>query len=82
MVISYLHEDPVDTQSISSKLSQVAKEKGSSDNITTIVVFLRPVEDMKELRPGSPTGLLNVRVSINPLVPRAQKIKSANLTLN
>jgi len=38
-----------DIENISSRLATLAKEKGSSDNITIIVVFLKPVEEVIKL---------------------------------
>ncbi len=34
---------------MSQRLTQQAKDHGSSDNITIVVVFLRPVQELKEL---------------------------------
>ncbi len=34
---------------VSQRLTQQAKDHGSSDNITIVVVFLRPVQELKEL---------------------------------
>ncbi len=34
---------------MSQRLTQLAKDNGSSDNITIIVVFLRPVEELVDL---------------------------------
>lgn len=47
LVYSHLAQHPDDLSGVSGKLVQVAKERGSSDNITVITVFLRAVEDMR-----------------------------------
>ena len=38
-----------DIENISARLATLAKEKGSSDNITIIVVFLKPVDEVIQL---------------------------------
>jgi len=49
IVFDYLEEkisDGGDIENLSARLATLAKEKGSSDNITIIVVFLKPVDEV------------------------------------
>merc|ERR1712240_542094 len=41
--------DGGDIENISARLATIAKKKGSSDNITIIVVFLKPVDEVTKL---------------------------------
>jgi len=52
IVFDYLEEKKAeggDIENISARLATIAKEKGSGDNITIIVVFLKPVEEVISL---------------------------------
>jgi len=52
IVFDHLEEkkcDGGDIENISARLATLAKEKGSSDNITIIVVFLKPVDEVIKL---------------------------------
>jgi len=60
IVFDHLEEkkaDGGDIDNISARLATVAKEKGSGDNITIIVIFLKPVEDVTSL------GKLSIRAN-------------------
>jgi len=49
VVMTYLKENQTrdgDLENLSAKLASVAKEKGSSDNITIIVILLKPVQEL------------------------------------
>jgi len=52
IVFDHLEEkkcDGGDIENISARLATIAKKKGSSDNITIIVVFLKPVDEVTKL---------------------------------
>merc|ERR1712142_1156769 len=52
IVFEHLEEnksDGGDIENISARLATIAKKKGSSDNITIIVVFLKPVDEVIKL---------------------------------
>jgi len=56
LVFDHLEENKSnggDVENISSMLATIAKEKGSSDNITVIIIFLKPVEELIKLGKSS-----------------------------
>jgi len=66
-----------DIENISARLATLAKEKGSSDNITIIVVFLKPVDEVIKLGRLSSRGSGSAEADIVGISSTSEYVFSA-----
>jgi len=80
IVFDHLEEkksDGGDIENISARLATLAKEKGSSDNITIIVVFLKPVDEVIKLGKLSCRGSDSAEADLSGITSTSEYVFSS-----